>query len=148
VEASRAAGDGKHLPRDSQGNVCPSTDNFPICCPCVQSGPTAKYMALRPGLNLVIAPRRLLPMWVKEWKDTVEHHSLLKMTLLLGHGTAIPGVKSVESFQQKELLMIAEAKRWAEARAWMKSEDLERHTERARALEAASIRTLVPFQRI
>jgi hypothetical protein len=35
---------------------CPSAADFPICCPCVQAGPTAKYMALRDGLNLVVAP--------------------------------------------------------------------------------------------
>ena len=69
--------------------MCPSAADFPICCPCVQAGPTAKYMAPGDGLNLVVTPRCLLPVWVKEWKDTVELHQLLNMTLRVGHGTPI-----------------------------------------------------------
>ncbi|GFG00356.1 hypothetical protein IFM53868_10729 [Aspergillus udagawae] len=84
--------------------------DFPICCPCVRAGPTAKYMGIRKGLNLVVAPKRLLPVWVKEWNDTVKEHSLLDMTLLLRHGTVIQGVKTIKEFKEKELLMVAEAK--------------------------------------
>jgi hypothetical protein len=77
---------------------CSSAADFSICCPCMQAGPTAKYMALRDGLNLVVVPKRLLPAWVKEWKDTVERHQLVNMTLLLGHGTPIEGIQTVRAF--------------------------------------------------
>ncbi|EAW18836.1 uncharacterized protein NFIA_087920 [Aspergillus fischeri NRRL 181] len=56
-------------------------------------------MALRDGLNLVVVPRRLLQVWVKEWKDTVEPHQLLNMTLLLGHGTPIQASRQSRHFR-------------------------------------------------
>lgn len=114
VEKSRAANDGKHLSPNNQGSddECPSAADFLICCPCVRAGPTAKSIEIRDGLNLVVAPKRLLPVWVKEWHDIVEPHPLLQMTLLLGHGTLIQGVQTVRELGEKKSLMIAEAEDW------------------------------------
>jgi hypothetical protein len=109
------------LSPDNQGpdDECPSAADFPIYCHCVQTSPTAKYMALHNGLNLVVVPKRLLPVWVKEWKDTVEPHQLVNMTLLLGHGTPIEGIQTVRAFPHRNLLMITEAREcFVHMRAW------------------------------
>jgi hypothetical protein len=45
---------------------CPSAADFPICCPGVRAGPTAQYMAIRGGLDLVVVPRALISVWVEE----------------------------------------------------------------------------------
>jgi hypothetical protein len=95
-------------------------------------------MALRDGLNLVVAPRRLLPVWVKERKDTVELHQLLNMTLLLGHGTPIEGIQTVRAFPHRNLLMIADAREWLDARASMESADQSLHTEEIEAVADAA----------
>ncbi|KAF4167120.1 hypothetical protein CNMCM6936_005648 [Aspergillus lentulus] len=127
-----------HLTTKDLIDECPSTADFSICCPCVQAGPTTKYMAPRDGLNLGVAPRRLLPVGVKEWKDTVELHQLLNMTLLLGHGTPIEGIQTVRAFPHCNLLMIAEARKWLDARASMESADQSLHTEEIEAVADAA----------
>ncbi|GFG07131.1 hypothetical protein IFM5058_03268 [Aspergillus udagawae] len=93
----------------------PKRCRLPDLLPLRADRPTAKYMGIRDGLNLVVAPKRLLPVWVKEWNDTVKAHSLLNMTLLLGHGPAIQGVKTVKGFEGKGSLMVAEAEQWLHA---------------------------------
>jgi hypothetical protein len=142
VEESRAANDGKHLSPGNQGpdDGCPSAADFPICCPCVWAGPTAKYMGIGDGLNLVVAPKRLLPVWVKEWNDTGKAHSLLNMTLLLRHGTAIQGVQTVNGFEGKGSLTVAEAEQWLHACACIQSANRSLHTEEIQALAATSKR--------
>ncbi|GFF81954.1 hypothetical protein IFM53868_03311 [Aspergillus udagawae] len=92
-----------------------AVEKLPDLLPLRADRPTAKYMGIRDGLNLVVAPKRLLPVWVKEWNDTVKAHSLLNMTLLLGHGPAIQGVKTVKGFEGKGSLMVAEAEQWLHA---------------------------------
>ncbi|GFF81336.1 hypothetical protein IFM47457_05432 [Aspergillus lentulus] len=103
-------------------------------------------MAPRDGLNLGVAPRRLLPVGVKEWKDTVELHQLLNMTLLLGHGTPIEGIQTVRAFPHCNLLMIAEARKWLDARASMESADQSLHTEEIEAVADAAKHERVPLQ--
>ncbi|RHZ52844.1 uncharacterized protein CDV56_107162 [Aspergillus thermomutatus] len=48
VEKSQAANNGKHLLPDDQepDDEALSAADFPICCPCVRAGPTARYMAI------------------------------------------------------------------------------------------------------
>ncbi|GIC85402.1 uncharacterized protein Aud_001233 [Aspergillus udagawae] len=101
-----------------------AVEKLPDLLPLRADRPTAKYMGIRDGLNLVVAPKRLLPVWVKEWNDTVKAHSLLNMTLLLGHGPAIQGVKTVKGFEGKGSLMVAEAEQWLHA--WYHSQDADR----------------------
>ncbi|RHZ45234.1 uncharacterized protein CDV56_103757 [Aspergillus thermomutatus] len=140
VEKSLLDNDGRHLSPDDQkpGDECPSAADFPICCPCVREGPTAKYTAVHNGLNLVVVPKRLIPVWVKEWNDTVKPHDLLRMHLLLGHGTQIKGIRTVTEFQHKDLLMIPEAKEWLHAHACLASRDKTLGTDKMKALKLAS----------
>ncbi|GFF36227.1 hypothetical protein IFM61606_02752 [Aspergillus udagawae] len=118
----------------------PQRCRLPDLLPLRADRPTAKYMGIRDGLNLVVAPKRLLPVWVKEWNDTVKAHSLLNMTLLLGHGPAIQGVKTVKGFEGKGSLMVAEAEQWLHACACIQSANKSLHTEEIQALAATSKR--------
>jgi hypothetical protein len=97
-------------------------------------------MGIRDGLNLVVAPKRLLPVWVKEWNETVKAHSLLNMTLLLGHGPATQGVQTIKGFEGKGSLMVAEAEQWLHACACIQSANSSLHTEEIQALAATSKR--------
>lgn len=104
----------------------------------MQAGPTAKSIEICDGLNLVVAPKRLLPVWVKEWHDTVKPHPLLQMTLLLGHGTPIQGVQTVRELGEKKSLMIAEAEDWVQVCVCMVSNDSTLHMDEAKAAAAAA----------
>lgn len=48
---------------------------------------------------------------------------MLGIALLLGHGTAIQGIKTVKEFKKMESLMVAETKQWLDACACIQSTD-------------------------
>ncbi|KAF7128806.1 hypothetical protein CNMCM5793_003715 [Aspergillus hiratsukae] len=140
VEESRAAKDGRHLLSDDQqpDAKCPSAAEFPICCPCIKGGPTAQYVKINHGPNLVVVPARLIPVWEEEWTKTVDDHHRLRMHLLIGHRTEVNGRETVQEFERKDWLTIKEAQQWLDARADMESLDASLHKETTRKLREAS----------
>lgn len=67
----------QHLPQATESNPqakdakCPSQDSIPICCPCVESGPTAKLPPTY-GIVIFVVPTPLLINSVEEWWKQVD----------------------------------------------------------------------------
>lgn len=104
----------------------------------MRASPIAKSIEIRDGLNLVIIPKRLLPVWVKEWHDIVKPYPLLQMTLLLGHSTLIQGVQTVRELSKKKSLMIAEAEDWVQVCVCIVSNNSTLYTDKVKAAAAAT----------
>lgn len=67
----------KHLPKSTKSHPqatdakCPSQESMPICCPCVESGPTAKLRSVL-GTVIIVVPPALLINSVEEWYQQVD----------------------------------------------------------------------------
>lgn len=111
---------GAHLPADAKqpGARCPSADGFPLECPCVPDGASAKIRLLVHGMNLIVVPKRLLPSWTMEWAKVVVAEAPEKSpVLLIGHSIAIRGFQKVESYRPRKDLQHVKAQQWADAAA-------------------------------
>ncbi|KAI9840211.1 MAG: hypothetical protein M1837_001839 [Sclerophora amabilis] len=96
VARARKEGDtGTHLPEGTTENPqppdarCPKPNRVPICCPCVDAGPSAKLLP-KLGPVLIIVPPTLLINWLDEWNKVVEDEKFtpLRMKIFHQHGKA------------------------------------------------------------
>lgn len=75
----------QHLPKGSGSAECPVQKQFCFRCACVSSVYSAHNLPPTHGPTLIVVPKSLLIMWIKQWSQTIEETCLIR--LVTAHGT-------------------------------------------------------------
>lgn len=90
----------RHLANDNSSDKCPLQHKFPFRCSCISSVYSARKLEPRPGPTLFVVPTSLLSVWLRQWADTIEKISPLR--LVFGHGP-VP-TKDLDRFERCGIL--------------------------------------------